>query len=126
MPARKDNEAAVPLHIFRPAPRELRAQSVYRLQVGFFGLAGVLLLISLANVVTDQARIGTSSAGPSSTSASAVPAPVRDPLADIGLLPSAVETKSANEAAVSSGDPVEYPAVEEGQGEAERSIPFVE
>ncbi|WP_292631150.1 MULTISPECIES: hypothetical protein [unclassified Novosphingobium] len=71
-----------------PTMREMRAQAVHRLQVGLFGLAGMLLLVSLANVIMDRAKYIDASAvntaapviEPSATSA-------KDPLADMGVAP---------------------------------------
>ena len=75
-----------------PTPRELRAQAVHRLQVGLFGLAGMLLLVSLANVIMDRAKevkgasVAGSPAALASASASATPA-ASDPLVDMGVAP---------------------------------------
>ena len=71
-----------------PTTRELRAQAVHRLQVGLFGLAGMLLLVSLANVIMDRAKFVDAAAvntavpiiEPSTTAA-------KDPLADMGVAP---------------------------------------
>ncbi|WP_295525416.1 hypothetical protein [Novosphingobium sp. Chol11] len=69
--------------------RELRAQAVHRLQVGMFGLAGMLLLVSLANVIMDRAQSADagllSRTNPAAISASASPA--SDPLVDMGVAP---------------------------------------
>ena len=74
----------------QPTPRELRAQAVHRLQVGLFGLAGMLLLVSLANVIMDRAKQveGAPVAGSPAAlaSASATPA-ASDPLVDMGVAP---------------------------------------
>lgn len=74
----------------QPTPRELRAQAVHRLQVGLFGLAGMLLLVSLANVIMDRAKQveGATVAGSPAAlaSASATPA-ASDPLVDMGVAP---------------------------------------
>ncbi len=72
---------------YRPLPRgaATRAQAVQRLQVGFSGLAAMLLLVALANVIMQQARkVETREAMPAA-GASATPA--NDPLADIGVVP---------------------------------------
>ena len=58
-------EVATPQHYVAPGARELRVQAVHRLQVGFFGLAAMLLLVGLANIIMDRARLadeGTSAA----------------------------------------------------------------
>ena len=75
-----------------PTPRELRAQAVHRLQVGLFGLAGMLLLVSLANVIMDRAKevkgasVAGSPAARARARASATPA-ASDPLVDMGVAP---------------------------------------
>lgn len=75
-----------PVHYVPPTPREIRAQAVHRLQVGLFGLGGMLLLVSLANVIMDRAQLAdedvASAESPASTSA-----PANDPLADMGVAP---------------------------------------
>ncbi len=69
-------------------PRELRAQAVHRLQVGMFGLAGMLLLVSLANVIMDRAKaVDVEAADSPAASASAGAAPASDPLVDMGVAP---------------------------------------
>ncbi|MEI6642359.1 MAG: hypothetical protein WCL10_09995 [Novosphingobium sp.] len=74
-----------------PGPRELRAQAVHRLQVGLFGLAGMLLLVSLANVIMDRAKQveRTTAGNPAAlaASASASPSTASDPLVDMGVAP---------------------------------------
>lgn len=72
------------------SPRELRAQAVHRLQVGMFGLAGMLLLVSLANVIMDRAKAvdGEAAGSPAArASANASAAPASDPLVDMGVAP---------------------------------------
>lgn len=83
--------AAVPsaLHFEPPSVRELRAQSVHRAQVGLGGLAAMLLLVGLANIIMDRARL--SDAGTVTTNASRMPSGKPsangDPMADIGVAP---------------------------------------
>lgn len=77
---------AIAQHFEPPTPREVRAQLVQRLQVGLFGLAAMLLLVGLANIIMQHARQsdpGALSAKP----ASGAPGNT-DPLADIGVVPS--------------------------------------
>lgn len=84
-------------HYVSPTLRELRAQAVQRLQVGLFGLAAMLLLVGLANIIMDRARQADAE-NPSPTSvigADAAKKPVADPLADIGVLPAAEPSASA-------------------------------
>lgn len=87
-----------PQHYVPPSLRDLRAQAVQRLQVGLFGLAAMLLLVGLANIIMDRARLVEQEAG---TSAGQVDQaePKNDPLADIGVIPSArPENSSASPA----------------------------
>ncbi|WP_421848685.1 hypothetical protein [Novosphingobium sp.] len=74
-----------------PGPRELRAQAVHRLQIGLFGLAGMLLIVSLANVIMDRAKQveRTTSGTPAAAAASPSPSPsaANDPLVDMGVAP---------------------------------------
>lgn len=70
----------------------MRAQAVHRLQVGLVGLATMLLLVGLANIIMDraklsdkaaegtQAAVAAASSGPSGSAA-------KDPLADMGVAP---------------------------------------
>jgi len=68
-----------------PSARDLRAQAVHRLQMGLFGLAAMLLLVGLANIIMDRARQSDRAEfGSPSSSVS----PKSDPLADIGAVPS--------------------------------------
>lgn len=76
-----------PQHFPLPNARELRAQAVHRLQIGIFGLAAMLLLVGLANIIMDRARqaeVGVTG----SVQAEAPAKPNSDPLADIGAVPS--------------------------------------
>ena len=84
------------LHFVPPTARERRAQAVHRLQVGLFGLAGMLLLVGLANIIMDRARVNedapAASSAASATAAKLDPATApgqaaSDPLADIGVVP---------------------------------------
>lgn len=71
-----------------PGLRERRAQAVHRLQIGLFGLAGMLLIVSLANVIMDRAALSDSNgvAVPDAT-ASASAKLANDPLVDMGVAP---------------------------------------
>ena len=68
-----------------PATRELRAQAVHRLQVGLFGLAAMLLLVSLASVIMQRVHTADRNAIASTIAPSATPA--SDPLVDLGVAP---------------------------------------
>jgi len=75
-------------HHPRPAtPRELRAQSVQRLQIGLFGLAMMLLLVSLATIILQHAHVTDSSPAGLARAASTSGGTSGDPLADIGVVP---------------------------------------
>ena len=76
---------SAPRHFEPPSPRELRAQAVQRLQVGLFGLAAMLLLVGLANVIMQHARQSEPAA--LATRAASGAAGNTDPLADIGVVP---------------------------------------
>jgi len=78
---------AGPQHFTPPTARELRAQAVNRLQVGLFGLAAMLLLVGLANIIMERARLADASAPPANVAAEAA-TPKSDPLADLGVIPS--------------------------------------
>ena len=94
------------LHFVPPTVRERRAQAVHRLQVGLFGLAGMLLLVGLANIIMDRAKISDNATAASSAasvaaakvSPEAAQTPANDPLADIGVVPDmpAADTSATN------------------------------
>jgi len=67
----------------------LRAQTVHRLQIGMSGLAAMLLLVGLANIIMDRARQNEAERGLGEPTASAsMKEEAPDPLADIGVAPS--------------------------------------
>ena len=85
---------ATPQHHVPASARERRAQAVHRLQIGLFGLAAMLMIVGLANIIMDRAR--------QSAEDEASPAPVvgkapaaSDPLADIGVVPAADPSAAA-------------------------------
>ncbi|HOB15288.1 MAG TPA: hypothetical protein PK680_07150 [Novosphingobium sp.] len=97
-PRRVLEPLAGPQHFVPPGARELRAQAVQRLQIGLFGIAAVLLIVGLANIINDRARMVEQIGAPPAAKASASASPASsDPLAEIGVVPSAVpsETPSA-------------------------------
>jgi hypothetical protein len=69
--------------------RVLRAQAVHRLQIGLFGLAAMLLLVGLANIIMDRAKLAEDANPSSDASASESAKATTDPLADIGVVPAA-------------------------------------
>ena len=89
-----DRHQSGPQHYVAPSARDLRTQSVHRLQVGLFGLAAMLLLVGLANIIMDRARLADLASG-SIITAQSPPAKATqqsDPLADIGVVPAASPT----------------------------------
>lgn len=89
-----------PQHYVPPSVRDLRAQAVQRLQAGLFGLSAIVLIVGLANIIKDRAEL-SEQGGRTAANAPADPAAeVSDPLADIGVVPSAMP--DANGASPSS------------------------
>lgn len=81
---------ATPQHYSPPTARELRAQSVHRLQIGVLGVALMVLLVALASVINDRLRLSESLGGTAAAPvAASESAGASDPLADIGVMPSA-------------------------------------
>lgn len=95
-----------PSHFAPPSPRELRSQAVHRLQVGFFGLCTMLLLVGLANIITDRVDRANQDEDPIRDVVAVDTAPEKqaaDPLADIGVVPAADPTPSPEQS--EEGDP---------------------
>ena len=69
------------------------------MQFGLAGLAGMLLLVGLANIIMNRAQLA--SGGQSENAAISKGSAATDPLADIGVAPAAVS--SGTEAAKKSG-----------------------
>lgn len=91
-------KVAEPQHYEPPSARELRAQAVQRLQVGLFGLAAMLLLVGLANIILEQVLKNAASVqSPVVEASNAVPN--NDPLADIGVMPAAEPSAKPSAAA---------------------------
>ncbi len=70
-------------------PDRTRSESVHRLQIGLSGLAAMVLLVGLANIIQDRARVSEEMSVPEAaptTEPSAQPSQ-SDPLADAGLVP---------------------------------------
>ncbi|MFM6931633.1 MAG: hypothetical protein ACKOUT_05250 [Novosphingobium sp.] len=88
-----------PQHFQLPNARELRAQAVHRLQIGVFGLAAMLLLVGLANIIMDRARQAEAGVSGGVAKVEEAPKANTDPLADIGAVPSPETTQSSAKAA---------------------------
>lgn len=79
-----------PQHYVPPSVRDLRAQAVQRLQAGLFGLSAIVLVVGLANIIKDRAQLNEAGTRPVVTAPDETKSEVSDPLADIGVVPSAV------------------------------------
>lgn len=66
-----------------------RAEAVQRLQIGLSGLAAMVLLVGLANVIQSRARVADAQAVPDAapTVEPTQSMPQRDPLVDAGVVP---------------------------------------
>jgi hypothetical protein len=71
-----------------PTARERRSQAVHRLQVGIVGLGAMLLLVGLANIIMDRAR-ESDVAADAAPAAAGQASGAGDPLAELGVIPSA-------------------------------------
>ncbi|MFM5916120.1 MAG: hypothetical protein ACKOOL_01155 [Novosphingobium sp.] len=102
---------AAPQHYAPPSTRELRAQAVQRLQSGLFGIAAIVLIVGLANIINDRARLADASARPQVAASSSTSSAGSDPLAEVGVVPSQQpdaqqhNKPAANAAAVPAGTP---------------------
>lgn len=105
VPPRIVEAITTPQHFSPPTARELRAQGVHRLQVGLFGLCAMLLIVGLANIIMDRARLTDSREPVEEVIAvdAAPKKPASEPLADIGVVPAADPTPAAD--ATPSDDP---------------------
>src|SRR5436190_6028430 len=75
-----------------------RSQSIQRLQVGLFGLAAMVLLVVLANIIMTNAEQNQATVVPqaaSTVAAQPTAQAVTDPLADAGVVPDAPAGQSA-------------------------------
>ncbi|GGY93957.1 hypothetical protein ACFSTD_16525 [Novosphingobium colocasiae] len=78
-----------PRHFAQPSVRERRAQAVHRLQIGLFGLCAMLMIVALANVIMERARLAQVD-DPIQDVVAVDEQPKKsaaDPLADIGVVP---------------------------------------
>lgn len=99
-PQRARETLTGPQHFAPPSARELRAQAVQRLQAGLFGLAAVLLVVGLANIINDRARLTEQAENPAVTQPSSSASPgTSDPLVEIGVMPSSAPSGAASPAA---------------------------
>jgi hypothetical protein len=96
-PPRFVETITAPQHYARPSAREMRAQAIHRLQVGVFGLCTMLLIVGLANIIMDRARLSDSKEPVEEVVAVDVKPKkaASEPLADIGVVPAADPTPGA-------------------------------
>jgi hypothetical protein len=67
-----------------------RQEGLQRVQIGLTGIAGIVLLVGLANIVIDKARIdGSTLPPPTVPTLSANAVSPKDPLAELGVQPAA-------------------------------------
>ncbi|WP_336973266.1 hypothetical protein [Sphingobium aromaticiconvertens] len=67
-----------------------RQEGLQRVQIGLTGVAGVILLVGLANIVIDKARVDDSSTPPpvvATIDANASATAPKEPLAELGVQP---------------------------------------
>ncbi len=78
-----------------------RRESIQRLQVGFFGLTAMILLVGLANVIMNSVQQSQASAVPEAAPtvvATEPPPQASDPLANAGVVPDLPAEEGAPEA----------------------------
>lgn len=93
-----------PQHYVPSTPRELRAQAVQRLQTGLFGLAAIVLMVGLANIINDRARLAEGKPEGVVAKTAEQADGNADPLADAGVVPSATPEPAASAAAGTQGN----------------------
>jgi len=89
-----------------------RSQAMQRLQIGLFGLAAMILLVSLANIILTNAQQNEARVVPEAAptvAADVKSAPVRDPLADAGVVPDMPDMPDQAEAEAADAAPALQP-----------------
>ena len=83
-----------------------RAERLQRLQIGGFGILAMVLLVGLADAITNRAQQTEENAVPAAapTVVSSEPAAPRDPLADAGVVPDVVNTPTPSASATATPD----------------------
>jgi len=71
------------------AQKRMRSEAIQRLQVGLAGVAAMLLLVSLASIITKRANESEQAAVPETTASATGDGstPNKDPLVDAGVVP---------------------------------------
>lgn len=109
-PRRVVQPFSAPQHYVPPGARELRAQAVQRLQSGLFGIAAIILVVGLASIINDRARLAEGGSQPrTAASASTGAKSNSDPLAEAGVVPSSVPDQTAGALAAPSASPAAAP-----------------
>ncbi|MDE2435438.1 MAG: hypothetical protein KGM49_04165 [Sphingomonadales bacterium] len=103
-PPRRVLEPLAPQHYLPPSVRDLRTQAVQRLQAGLFGLSAIVLIVGLANIINDRAKLSEEGTRPVPSASPSASAKANDPLADIGVVPSSMPSEAASPSP--SGQPV--------------------
>ena len=89
-----------------------RSQAVQRLQIGLFGLAAMVLLVGLANIIIDNAERNEARVVPEAApTVAAEPnaAPVSDPLAEAGVVPADAAPEAGTAAPPAQSDDASVP-----------------
>lgn len=101
-PQSPDNSAAVGAEREEPSPLSgKRAEIIQRLQVGLFGLAAMVLIVALANIILERAQQTEATAVPEAAATTAptpVTSPQSDPLVDAGVVPDLPSTGTGQQA----------------------------
>lgn len=98
-----------PQHYVPPGARELRAQAVQRLQSGLFGIAAIILVVGLASIINDRARLAEGGSQPRTAASGTGAKSNSDPLAEAGVVPSSVPDQTAGALAAPSASPAAAP-----------------
>jgi hypothetical protein len=96
---RKKDEALVPAPLGGS-----RAERIQRLQVGGFGLAAMVLMVALADIVISRARETEAASVPETASSILESEVPRDPLADAGVVPDLPDDHAEGAPAPGTGD----------------------
>ncbi|MDJ0641852.1 MAG: hypothetical protein QNJ15_03455 [Erythrobacter sp.] len=101
-----------------------RAEAIQRLQVGFFGLFSMVLVVGVANIVYNRAQQTEEAAVPEAapTTEPTEAPPQRDPLVDAGVLPDIPAEPEVEDEGTTVPD---VPATEDTEPEASGDGPEV-
>jgi hypothetical protein len=97
-----------------PQQGRRRAETIQRLQIGLFGLAAMVLIVALANVIMERAKLTEATAVPEAASTAAPAVNIgllSDPLVDAGVVPDMPSNNQKKGAAASSPAPANAPKI---------------